>query len=802
MRVLKRFGLGTRIGGGFALSILSILAVVVPSLMLVITNLVDRAVEKEASDEFSILRTLIDTESSRAASLASMVARQPLVIEAMKTGDRDRLAQEFVPGFKSMVADYGVEQMQFHLPPATSFLRVHQPAKFGDDLSSFRHTVVEANTGRKPVVGLESGVAGLGIRAVVPVTADRHLGTVEFGMSLGAPLVQRFKRSQGSELSLFVVGKDGRMTAFASTLGGEIATSTADLEAALRGERLLRYVTVGGLPKVVLVTALPDYSGRPAAAAELVMDIASYRQALADGRLVGILAALFALGLGVAFTLVIHRTVARPVQTMTAVMEQLATGDLAVSIPEPAGRDEIAQMARALTVFRGNAEERSQLAEAQERQRQRRLTHQAELEKLARAFSKAIAEPFDAVMHSVREMAAAAESLASSADATRVRAVSMASASTQAIANVEAVSSAADALAGSIGEIAHQVDESNRITGGAVNQADTTSKRVGELTETASRIGAVLKLIHDIAGQTNLLALNATIEAARAGEAGKGFAVVASEVKNLATQTARATEEIAAQINAIQTQTTEAATAIGAITGTIRSINEVNGAIATAVERQGGSTRVIAGNAQQAVVGTRQVSEQVGTVADTASETSLFAGRVSGAADHVAVKVKDVQDHVSAFVSRVNALLSDDDTAAKGGISAGDLEKLVLGLTEFDRDHQKLLEIYQRLGNAMREGRGRQQLGATLDEMVSYAAAHFQREEAAMQKYGYPEFEAHRAEHRAFAAKAGEIQQLHRAGHASSLTLETLDFVRNWLFQHIQGSDQLYAPFFKARGMS
>lgn len=173
---IKRLGIGTRVGGGFVISTLGILALVVPSLLGVITDMIDQGIDHEVTARFDTFQDVVDSEVREASALATLVAQMPLVKAAMVTGDRDRLAQEFVPGFKEMAARFGVEQMQFHQSPALSLLRVHKPEKFGDDLSSFRQTVVEANAGRKVVTGLEGGVAGLGIRAVVPVSGEKTPG--------------------------------------------------------------------------------------------------------------------------------------------------------------------------------------------------------------------------------------------------------------------------------------------------------------------------------------------------------------------------------------------------------------------------------------------------------------------------------------------------------------------------------------------------------------------------------------------------------------------------------------------------
>ena len=221
--------------------------------------------------------------------------------------------------------------------------------------------------------------------------------------------------------------------------------------------------------------------------------------------------------------------------------------------------------------------------------------------------------------------------------------------------NVQTVASATEELSSSIREIGNQVSESSRIVGAAVTQADDTNAKVKALAEAAQKIGDVVTLINEIAGQTNLLALNATIEAARAGEAGKGFAVVASEVKNLATQTAKATEEIAGQVRAIQDATDTSAQAIDTIAQTINRVNEISTAIASAVEEQGAATQEIARNVQQAAQGTTEVSSNIGSVTQVAQETGAAATQLLSSAGELARNGTLLRSQVDDFLREVRA---------------------------------------------------------------------------------------------------------------------------------------------------
>jgi methyl-accepting chemotaxis protein len=231
----------------------------------------------------------------------------------------------------------------------------------------------------------------------------------------------------------------------------------------------------------------------------------------------------------------------------------------------------------------------------------------------------------------------------------------VAASSEEASTNVQAVASASEELTSSVNEISRQVQESSRVANVAVDQAQRTNGRVGELSKAAARIGDVVELINTIAGQTNLLALNATIEAARAGEAGRGFAVVASEVKALAEQTAKATGEIGQQISGIQAATLESVNAIKEISGTIEKLSEISSTIAAAVEEQGAATQEISRNVQQAAQGTLQVSSNITDVQRGASETGSASSQVLSAAQSLSVDSNRLKLEVGKFLDSVRA---------------------------------------------------------------------------------------------------------------------------------------------------
>jgi len=278
-----------------------------------------------------------------------------------------------------------------------------------------------------------------------------------------------------------------------------------------------------------------------------------------------------------------------------------------------------------------------------------------ELARMAESFGGSMDGVAKTLAGAAGQLRSDATSMSGAAEETSRQSTAVAAAAEQASANVQTVASAAEELSSSIAEIGRQVARSTTSTSQAVEQANRTNAQIKTLADAAQRIGDVVKLINDIAGQTNLLALNATIEAARAGEAGKGFAVVASEVKSLATQTAKATEEISAKVTEMQAATTDSVSAVEAISRTIQEINEISTMIASAVEEQGAATQEIARNVQQASAGTTDVSTNVAGISGAAAETGRIAVQVNDASGQISRELDTLRSEVGVFLQRVKA---------------------------------------------------------------------------------------------------------------------------------------------------
>jgi methyl-accepting chemotaxis protein len=365
----------------------------------------------------------------------------------------------------------------------------------------------------------------------------------------------------------------------------------------------------------------------------------------------GLLAAL-----GVAFAIV-HFGLTRPLTNLVSVLRRMAEGDIDADIREASRGDEIGQVGKAVEgikamVARKAAEEAEIKRVADEAAAAERRRTMMEL---ADGFERAVGGIVGMVSASATELQATASTMTATATETATQSTTVAAAAEQAASNVNTVAAASEELGSSVQEIGRQVQGSASLAQAAVGEADETARLVEELTAAVARIGDVVTMISSIAGQTNLLALNATIEAARAGEAGRGFAVVAAEVKELASQTARATDEIGGHIGRIQGVTGQAVSAIGSITGRIREINTVAATIAAAVEQQGAATQEIVRNVAQAATGTTEVTSNIAGVAQASEDTGAAATQVLSSSGELSRHAEQLTAEMARFLATVRA---------------------------------------------------------------------------------------------------------------------------------------------------
>jgi methyl-accepting chemotaxis protein len=345
----------------------------------------------------------------------------------------------------------------------------------------------------------------------------------------------------------------------------------------------------------------------------------------------------------------------RRIGSLQRSMQLLSDGDLKAEIYRSNQHDEIAAMSHALHVFRESMIEGRALSAEQDKDRIAKAERATRMEARIVEFETAVRAALDNLQRSANSMQTTAQSMSATADQSSALVSAVASAAEETSVNVQTVSSGTEELSSSIAEIGRQVVTSAQIAGKAVDEAGATDATMQGLADNASRISVVVDLIQVIASQTNLLALNATIEAARAGEAGRGFAVVASEVKSLANQTAKATDEIRAQIASMQQVTTSAVSAIRNIGQTIGEINDVSTAIAAAVEQQGAATREIARNIQHAAGGTAEVSSNIVGVSTASAEAGAAAVEVLSSSEALRREADMLRSEIDAFLSNIRA---------------------------------------------------------------------------------------------------------------------------------------------------
>jgi methyl-accepting chemotaxis protein len=609
------------------------------------------ALDQQLKLQYDSVVAALDYEGRAALAVSAVIATLPPVVEAIAKGDRDALMAQ-LQGSLAALKPQGMPLISFHTPPATAFFRIHAPKIFGEDISARRKTVVESIKAGKPIVGVEAGRESLGIFAMTPVMREgKAIAVADIGATFGKEFVDRAKQRFGVDLAVhWFDGKDFKI--LSSTFGDAVGATPDELKSVFNGAALRREATLGGHPAALYLGQIKNYAGEPVAVIEVIKDTTEYEAAATRAQLHLLLGTIVILAGAVLLAFLLGRGLSRPLAAITAVMNRLSSGDTDVTIPGGERKDELGTMAVAVDVFRRNMIEARALRETQEAAKV-----QAELEK--KALQRQMADRFEADVKSVvgavanatKDMQRVAGEITTSVNGTSERAAAAAAASEEASASVGTVAAATEELASSVAEIGRQVTHSSGVADDAVVKAGQTTAMVAGLTAAGEKIGDVLRLIGAIASQTNLLALNATIEAARAGDAGRGFAVVASEVKELASQTAKATEEIAGQVTAIQSATGNCVAAIGGISDTIREISGIATTIAAAVEEQDSATREIARSVQQAAAGTSEVSLNVAGASQAADQSRSLA-------DNVLVASGELSQHAAALFESVDTFLA------------------------------------------------------------------------------------------------------------------------------------------------
>ena len=632
--MFNNFKISTRIQFGFALVLVLVLATVIPVVNIKINDVVHEAEQKELENLYKSAIAEIEAEGRLALAMSLIIASNKEMTLAMAEGRRDDLAAATVPLFKKLKKDYSVRQFQFHLPPATSFLRAHKAKKFGDDLSSFRKTILKTNESKKPVTGLEKGVAGLGIRGINPIFHEgSHIGSIEFGMSFGQAFFEKFKKTYGIDIALHIKREKG-FKAFGATLKSETNEKTTllnkdVLNQVMQGKSVIVQSEYLNVPYAIYGKNISDFSGNPIGVMEIALDRSHYVSAISSARNISLLVGLFALIGGLFIAIIISRSIVTPIKIAVDAMNDIAEGegDLTKRLNEK-GKDEVALLGAAFNNFAEKVRSMvtqvsgstSQLAAATEEMsmitdetNQGVQKQQSETEMVATAMNE-----MTATVQEVARHATEASNAAQNADL-----------------EAQGGKNVVQQTVSSINTLASEIESATSV----IKQLETDS----------DNIGSVLDVIRGIAEQTNLLALNAAIEAARAGEQGRGFAVVADEVRTLASRTQESTQEIQSMIESLQQgsrnavkameasqdqskksveHATNARGSLDAITDSVTTISNMNIQIANAAKEQSSVSEEI----NQNVVNISQIVEQT---AEGAQQTMTASNELANLANEL-----------------------------------------------------------------------------------------------------------------------------------------------------------------------
>jgi methyl-accepting chemotaxis protein len=617
-------------------------------------RLVNVALEREMKSEYESVMAAIDYERKAMVSLSILMANLPQIQEAFAAGDSDRLMKTLVNARNVLNSQFGYGLITFSHRNSVIFLRIHNPNTKGDDVSARRKMVARVNQDGSTQSGIELNASNaMTIFGTLPVVHEgKQIGAIDTGIEIGKAFADSVKARFNIDLAVHIFDGKGGYTTAISTLAEKTLGTIADYQAGQDDRPVIRRTTLAGHPVAAYYGQIRNFSGAPIGAVEVVKNIADI-DAIASRSQHYAIAVTFAVLVVVAVLAFFLATgLSRPIVALTGAMNALSAGKTDAEIPGAGRADEIGTMAKAVDVFKRSMIETERLRAEQEAAKERaEADKKAMLGQLADSFDAQIKAVVDRVSSAAGEMQGTARTMSGAVDDASKRSTAVAAASEEASTNVQTVASAAEELSSSIAEINRQVVQSARIADKAVEEAGRTNDSVRGLADAAQKIGDVVKLINDIAAQTNLLALNATIEAARAGEAGKGFAVVASEVKNLANQTAKATEEIGGQIGAIQAATHDSVKAIEGIGTTIKQVHEIATTIAAAVEEQGAATQEIARNVQQAASGTGQVSSNIADVTRAVGEAGRAAERVLTESGGLMQQSDELRKQVSEFLS-------------------------------------------------------------------------------------------------------------------------------------------------------
>ena len=646
----------------------------------------------------------IHERSNIALLLASELADNLKIQKAVAEHDRDSLADMTEEYFKTRSSKYGIAQLHFHLPPAISLFRAHKPEKYGDDLSSFRKTVLVVNQSQQPISGIEKGVAGFGIRGIVPVEYDgKHVGSVEIGAKLNDSFAMDIKKRFHHELSVLVPEGNGFKYLAKSHNLSVPSKNFSWLRRVMNSEKIMfKRIDKNGKQLLTIFSPLKDFQnetvGIIAIPSDVTVVLKEVRRNLLIMLIIGVLI-LMLLTFTVNFTFT--RLVYRPIHRIIDKLQIAGKGDLTQEIT---GKIQLINCSQKMQCnkedcscygkdsrcwetagsFSAQIEcpkiangEYGSCTECDSVYQVARLDELQELSSYFNGFvfsmrtlvgrmgdsvqlmdtaSQEMTTTALKMQQSVSDASQDAKEVAEAADTLSSNMNSVAAASEETTTNVNIVSTATETMSEQFAGIVGETDHASLITTKAVTQAKSAQDKVDVLGKSAREISKVTEAISDISAQTNLLALNATIEAARAGEAGKGFAVVANEIKDLARQTSSATQEIKERIDDIQNSTGVTITEIQEISEVIGRVNEIVSGIAGSIEEQAATTDEIGTNVVQAAQGIGDVNEHVAQSSIMSAEIATNITGVSHVTHNIADNATDVKSRAESLADLARQL--------------------------------------------------------------------------------------------------------------------------------------------------
>lgn len=663
-----------------AVTVMTAILVLVP--MLVGTQtLVNKGAQRELEHLEKRFQAALEARFQGALTTASLIASIPEVQEAVANGDRQTLNDLFVPGYGHMRETYGIRQFHFHEPNAHSFFRVNKPEVFGDDLSSFRKTVVEANQKKTTVTGLERGRGGLGLRGISPISYEgRHIGTVELGVELEETFIKALVENSDAHVEFYMLpdksienfwSEDASINRTAATLDGDPLLSSEDILAAGDSGIAIQERTIGGVSYSSAAFPVTDFTGQTAAFLHVLVPRSAYLAIAGQMRLIALGAAVVALLAGLILAIFFGSRLTATLTDIIVKMGKLVEGDLDVKFSRKNRQSgEIGKLQDGMVVFRDKVVLEAKRKE--EEAARNEAIQNAVVEKLGRGLQRLAAgdltgridedlggrynklrDDYNETLRSLSDVIGsiidAASTINDSASAINSSAHDLSRRTENSAATLEETAAALQDLTSSVGSTADGARQADEIGKDAIGKAKHGASIVGEtvtamneIDTSADEIARIIHVIDDISFQTNLLALNAGVEAARAGEAGRGFAVVASEVRALAQRTTEAAREIGELISSSGDKVKHGV-------GLVDRTGEALQAIVEAVEGVTDKVSQIAALAGEQAMGLGEINTAVGQLDQVTQQNAAMFEEATAASDTLQVEGQRLRDLVARF---------------------------------------------------------------------------------------------------------------------------------------------------------